>query len=75
MKNQTVDWLKIVTFEPGKRSGQPCIRGMRITVGDVFDYLAGGMSEDEILADFPYLTREDIARVSLMRLTSSGGRG
>jgi uncharacterized protein (DUF433 family) len=75
MKNQTVDWLKIVTFEPGKRSGQPCIRGMRITVGDVLDYLAGGMSEDEILTDFPYLTREDIARVSLMRLTSSGGRG
>jgi uncharacterized protein (DUF433 family) len=60
MKDQTVDWRQIITFEPGKRSGQPCIRGMRITVGDVLEYLAGGMSEDEILADFPYLTREDI---------------
>jgi uncharacterized protein (DUF433 family) len=59
-KPQPVDWRKIITFEPGKRSGQPCIRGMRITVGDVLEYLAGGMSEDEILADFPYLTREDI---------------
>ena len=60
MKDQTVDWREIITFEPGKRSGQPCIRGMRITVEDVLEYLAGGMSEDEILADFPYLTREDI---------------
>jgi uncharacterized protein (DUF433 family) len=60
MKDQAVDWREIITFEPGKRSGQPCIRGMRITVEDVLEYLAGGMSEDEILADFPYLTREDI---------------
>jgi uncharacterized protein (DUF433 family) len=60
IKNETVDWRKIITFEPGKRSGQPCIRGMRITVRDVLEYLAGGMSEDEILADFPYLTLEDI---------------
>jgi uncharacterized protein (DUF433 family) len=56
----TVDYTKIITIEPGKRSGQPCIRGMRMTVADVLDYLAGGMSEDEILADFPYLTRDDI---------------
>jgi uncharacterized protein (DUF433 family) len=56
----TVDYTKIITIEPGKRSGQPCIRGMRMTVTDVLEYLAGGMSEDEILADFPYLTRDDI---------------
>lgn len=49
-----------ITIEPGKRGGKPCIRGMRITVSDVLDYLASGMSEDEILRDFPDLTREDI---------------
>jgi uncharacterized protein (DUF433 family) len=50
----------IVTMEPGKRGGKPCIRGMRITVYDVLEYLASGMSEQEILSDFPYLTKEDI---------------
>ena len=55
-----VDYHKIITIEPGQRGGQPCIRGMRITVYDVLEYLAGGMSEAEILADFPELTREDI---------------
>jgi uncharacterized protein (DUF433 family) len=55
-----VDYSKIITIEPGKRSGKPCIRGMRITVQDVFEYLAGGMTEDQILEDFPELTREDI---------------
>ena len=50
----------IITIEPGKRSGKPCIRGMRITVYDVFSYLAGGMTEQQILEDFPYLTAEDI---------------
>jgi uncharacterized protein (DUF433 family) len=50
----------IITIEPGKRGGRPCIRGMRITVYDVLSYLAAGMSEAEILADFPYLTPEDI---------------
>jgi uncharacterized protein (DUF433 family) len=50
----------IITFEPGKCGGQPCIRGMRITVYDVLSYLASGMTEEQILADFPYLTREDI---------------
>jgi uncharacterized protein (DUF433 family) len=49
-----------ITIEPGKRGGKPCIRGMRITVYDVLDYLASGMSEKEILADFPELTKEDI---------------
>jgi uncharacterized protein (DUF433 family) len=55
-----VDYSKIITIEPGKRSGKPCIRGMRITVQDVFEYLAGGMTEAQILEDFPELTREDI---------------
>ncbi len=49
-----------ITVEPGKRSGQPCIRGMRITVRDVLEYPAGGMSVDEPLADFPELTAEDV---------------
>jgi uncharacterized protein (DUF433 family) len=53
-------YQNIITFEPGKRGGKPCIRGMRITVYDVLSYLASGMSQDEVLADFPYLTREDI---------------
>jgi uncharacterized protein (DUF433 family) len=55
-----MDYSKIITMEPSKRGGKPCIRGMRITVSDVLEYLAGGMTEDEILRDFPYLTREDI---------------
>lgn len=50
----------IVTHEPGKRSGQPCIRGMRITVADVLGCLASGMTEAEVLVDFPELTTEDI---------------
>jgi len=55
-----VDYRNIITIEPGKCGGKPCVRGMRITVYDVLDYLASGMTMDEILADFPYLTREDI---------------
>lgn len=55
-----MDFRNIITIEPGKRFGKPCIRGMRITVGDVLDYLAGGMTVDELLDDFPDLTREDI---------------
>ena len=55
-----MDYSKIITMEPGKRGGKPCIRGMRITVSDVLGYLAAGMSEHEVLRDFPYLTREDI---------------
>ncbi|TAH34383.1 MAG: DUF433 domain-containing protein [Planctomycetota bacterium] len=49
-----------ITITPGVRSGKPCIKGTRITVYDVLEYLAGGMSEQEILADFPSLTSEDI---------------
>ncbi len=54
------DYTAIITVEPGKRGGKPCIRGLRITVYDVLEYLASGMTEPEILADFPDLTREDI---------------
>jgi uncharacterized protein (DUF433 family) len=50
----------IITIEPGKRGGKPCIRGMRITVYDVLEYLASGMTHQEILDDFPYLTQDDI---------------
>lgn len=50
----------IITIEAGKRSGKPCIRGMRITVYDVLSYLAAGMTSGEVLADFPYLTEQDI---------------
>jgi uncharacterized protein (DUF433 family) len=55
-----MEYQNVITIEPGKRGGKPCIRGMRITVYDVFSYLASGMSEQEILDDFPYLTAEDI---------------
>lgn len=55
-----MDYKKIITIEPGKRSGKPCIRGMRITVYDILGYLASGMSPDEIIEDFPELTQEDI---------------
>ena len=55
-----MDYMQRITIEPGKRSGKPCIRGLRITVADVLEYLAAGMSTDEILADFPDLTREDV---------------
>ena len=55
-----MDYRKVITIEPGKRGGKPCIRGLRITVYDVLEYLASGMSEDEIVRDFPDLTREDI---------------
>ena len=54
------DWRALITVEPGKRSGRPCIRGMRITVYDVLSYLAAGMTQVEILDDFPYLTADDI---------------
>lgn len=55
-----MDYQNIITIEPGKRSGKPCIRGMRITVYDILEYLAGGMTEVEILEDFSELTLEDI---------------
>jgi uncharacterized protein (DUF433 family) len=55
-----VDYKEIITLEPGKRSGKPCIRGLRITVYDVLSYLAAGMTHEEILSDFPSLTNDDI---------------
>jgi uncharacterized protein (DUF433 family) len=54
------DYANIITLEPGKRSGKPCIRGQRITVYDVLSHLAADMTIDEILSDFRSLTREDI---------------
>jgi uncharacterized protein (DUF433 family) len=53
-------YTDVITIEPDKRSGQPCIRGLRMTVQDVLEYLASGMSFEEVLADFPDLTVEDI---------------
>ena len=55
-----MDYKGRITIEAGKRSGKPCIRGLRITVSDVLEYLASGMTEDEILSEFPDLEREDI---------------
>ena len=55
-----MDYREIITIEPGKRGGKPCIRGLRITVYDVLEYLASDMTRDEILTDFPDLTSEDI---------------
>ena len=55
-----MDYRGIFTIEPGKRGGKPCIRGTRITVYDVLSYLASGMSSEQVLEDFPYLTRDDI---------------
>lgn len=55
-----INYRGIITIEPGKRGGRPCIRQMRITVYDVLDYLASGMTQEEILDDFPYLTAADI---------------
>jgi len=55
-----MDYRGRITIEPGKRSGKPCIRGLRITVSDVLEYLAAGMTEDDILAEFPDLERDDI---------------
>jgi uncharacterized protein (DUF433 family) len=55
-----MDYSQIITMEPGKRSGKPCVRGLRMTVADVLGYLASGMTHTEILSDFPYLMEDDI---------------
>jgi uncharacterized protein (DUF433 family) len=55
-----MDYQQILTMEPDKRGGKPCIRGLRITVYDILEYLASGMTEEEILADFSELTSADI---------------
>jgi uncharacterized protein (DUF433 family) len=58
--NLVMAWQERISVNPAVRSGKPCIRGTRLTVYDVLEYLAGGMTEDEILTDFPDLTRDDI---------------
>jgi uncharacterized protein (DUF433 family) len=55
-----MDYTNVLTIEPGKSGGKPCIRGLRITVYDVLEYLASGMTEAEVLPDFPDLKTEDI---------------
>ena len=55
-----MDYREVLTIEPGKRGGKPCIRRLRITVHDVLEYLASGMSEEQILSDFPDLRPDDI---------------
>lgn len=55
-----MSYSDLITIEPGKRGGKPCIRSLRVTVYDVLEYLAGGMAQEEILREFPYLTKEDI---------------
>jgi uncharacterized protein (DUF433 family) len=55
-----MDYRDVITLEPGKRGGRPCIRGMRISVADVLGWLAAGMSHAEIRADYPELTEDDI---------------
>lgn len=69
-----MDYRKIITIEPGKRGGKPCIRGMRITVGDILGWLAAGMTRDQIRADFPEITDEDItAALEFAADFTSGG--
>ncbi|HLL94065.1 MAG TPA: DUF433 domain-containing protein [Spirosoma sp.] len=66
-------YSNIITIEPGKRGGKPCIRGLRITVGDVLGWLGTGMSFDEIIEDFPELTREDIQAALLFAADRDNG--
>ena len=63
-----------ITIVPGQRSGQPCIRGLRVTVWDVLDMLASGMTEDEILQDYPYLEKEDFPAVYAYASLTGRGR-
>jgi uncharacterized protein (DUF433 family) len=58
--NVVMDYRKFITIEPGKRGGKPCVRGLRITVGDVLGWIAAGMSWQKIVDDFPDLTEQDI---------------
>ena len=55
-----MDYSRVITIEDGKMGGKPCVRGLRITVSDVLDYMASGMTHEEILSDFPDLTEEDL---------------
>ncbi len=62
----TIDYHEIITIEPGKRSGKPCIRGLRITVDDILDCFAAGMNKQEVLDDYDYLTQDDILGLALL---------
>ena len=55
-----MDYQRIITIEPGKRGGRPCVRGLRIAVSDILGWLSSGMTNEEILSDYPELTEEDI---------------
>lgn len=68
-----MDYTKIITIEPGKRGGKPCIRGLRISVGDVLGWLASGMSVAEIKDDFPEITDEDIRACLAFAAEKEGG--
>lgn len=57
------DYQSIITIEPGKRGGRPCVRGMRIAVADILGWLAAGMTHEQIISDYPELTEEDIRAV------------
>lgn len=65
------DYRKIITIEAGKWSGKPCVRGLRVTVFDVLDHLAAGMTNEQILKEFPYLTEEDIRCARIVRTDKS----
>jgi uncharacterized protein (DUF433 family) len=60
MKDSAMNYRQVITIEPGKRGGRPCIRGMRVAVEDVLGWLAAGMSHQEIIEDYPELTEDDI---------------
>ncbi len=66
-------YASIITIEPGKRGGKPCIRGMRITVGDILSWLGSGMAISDIIADFPELTQEDIQAALLFAADRDNG--
>ena len=56
----STSYRDVITIEPGKRGGRACVRGLRIAVHDILSYLAAGMTVDEVVEDFPMLTREDV---------------
>ena len=60
LANKLMDYQRIITLEPGKRGGRPCVRGLRIAVSDILGWLSSGMTHGEILSDYPELTEEDI---------------
>ena len=69
-----MDYRDYITIDPNKRGGKPCVRGLRITVYEVLEYLASDMTEEQIQADFPDLTRDDLAALCPPRRVSKPGR-